>query len=136
MTEPMSKRTQAPLLDVCLLREGIVESRHHAHAVVCDARGRILALAGNAETAAFIRSALKPFQALAVTTTGTMERFDLSDRDLAIICSSHQGRIEQVRQVFNILWRADVDPTALQCPVPPAAKGHCSTTVRVNMRGC
>nr|WP_315862958.1 MULTISPECIES: asparaginase [unclassified Thermosynechococcus] len=123
MTEPMSKRTQAPVLDVCLLREGIVESRHHAHAVVCDARGRILALAGNAETAAFIRSALKPFQALAVTTTGTMERFDLSDRDLAIICSSHQGRIEQVRQVFNILWRADVDPTALQCPVPPGRQG-------------
>ncbi|AXY67216.1 asparaginase [Thermosynechococcus sichuanensis E542] len=123
MTEPMSKRTQAPALDVCLLREGIVESRHHAHAVVCDARGRILALAGNAETAAFIRSALKPFQALAVTTTGTMERFDLSDRDLAIICSSHQGRIEQVRQVFNILWRADVDPTALQCPVPAGRQG-------------
>ncbi|WP_233838482.1 asparaginase [Thermosynechococcus sichuanensis] len=119
----MSKRTQAPALDVCLLREGIVESRHHAHAVVCDARGRILALAGNAETAAFIRSALKPFQALAVTTTGTMERFDLSDRDLAIICSSHQGRIEQVRQVFNILWRADVDPTALQCPVPAGRQG-------------
>lgn len=123
MTEPMSKRTQAPALDVCLLREGIVESRHHAHAVVCDARGRILALAGNGETAAFIRSALKPFQALAVTTTGTMERFDLSDRDLAIICSSHQGRIEQVRQVFNILWRADVDPTALQCPVPAGRQG-------------
>ncbi|WP_297040852.1 asparaginase, partial [Thermosynechococcus sp. OHK43] len=61
MTEPMSKRTQAPALDVYLLREGIVESRHHVHAVVCDARGRILALAGNAETAAFIRSALKPF---------------------------------------------------------------------------
>lgn len=44
MTEPMSKRTQAPLLDVCLLREGIVESRHHAHAVVCDARGEFLPL--------------------------------------------------------------------------------------------
>nr|WP_298613971.1 asparaginase [uncultured Thermosynechococcus sp.] len=119
----MSKRTQAPTLEVCLLREGIVESRHHVHAVVCDARGRILALAGNVETAAFVRSALKPFQALAVTTTGTMERFDLSDRDLAIICSSHQGRIEQVRQVFNILWRADVDPTALQCPVPAGRQG-------------
>nr|WP_250644937.1 asparaginase [Thermostichus lividus] len=104
----MAKRTQSPPLEVCLLREGIIESKHHAHGVVCDARGRILALAGNAETAAFIRSALKPLQALAVTTTGTMERFDLSDRDLAIICSSHQGRIEQVRQVFNILWRGDV----------------------------
>jgi L-asparaginase len=27
-----------------------------------------------------------------------------------------------VRQVFNILWHSDVDPTALQCPTPPG--GH------------
>jgi L-asparaginase len=47
-----------------------------------------------------------------------LERYDLGDRDLAIITSSHQGTIEQVRQAFNILWRADVDPSALQCPIP------------------
>ncbi|ALF53761.1 asparaginase [Nostoc piscinale CENA21] len=114
----MGKRTQATVLEVRLLREGIIESRHVVQAVVCDDRGRVLSVAGNAETATFVRSALKPFQALAVTTTGTLERYDLSDRDLAIIASSHKGTIEQVRQVFNILWRADVDPTALQCPIP------------------
>lgn len=119
----MSKRTQAADLEVRLLREGIIESIHHVHAVVCDDRGRILSLAGNAETAAFIRSSLKPFQALAVTSSGTLERFNLNDRDLAVICSSHRGAMEQVRQVFNILWHADVDPTALQCPSPKGAQG-------------
>ncbi|MBE9034449.1 asparaginase [aff. Roholtiella sp. LEGE 12411] len=114
----MGKRTQATALEVRLLREGIIESRHIVQAVVCDERGRVLTVAGNSETAAFVRSALKPFQALAVTATGTLERYDLSDRDLAIITSSHKGTIEQVRQVFNILWRADLDPSALQCPVP------------------
>ena len=112
------KRNQAAELEVRLLREGIVESKHHVHATVCDNRGRILSVAGNAETATFVRSALKPFQALGITTTGTLERYDLSDRDLAIICSSHKGTVEQVRQVFNILWRADVDPSDLQCPIP------------------
>ncbi|HEY9607929.1 asparaginase [Allocoleopsis sp.] len=116
------KRTQTPALEVRLLREGLVESTHRAQAVVCDNRGRVLSVAGNPETSTFIRSALKPFQALAVTTTGTLERYNLNDRDLAIICSSHQGRIEQVRQVFHILWRSDVDPSALQCPVPEGAK--------------
>ncbi|MDG2989940.1 asparaginase [Candidatus Synechococcus calcipolaris G9] len=119
----MSKRTQAADLEVRLLREGIIESIHHVHAVVCDDRGRILSLAGNAETAAFIRSSLKPFQALAVTSSGTLERFNLNDRDLAVICSSHRGAIDQVRQVFNILWHADVDPTALQCPIPKGGQG-------------
>jgi L-asparaginase len=81
-----------------------------------------LSVAGSAETATFVRSALKPFQALAVTTTGTLERYGLNDRDLAIICSSHKGQVEQARQAFNILWRADVDPSALQCPIPPGKK--------------
>ncbi len=112
------KRTQAPELEVHLLREGIVESSHNISAVVCDERGRILSVAGNSETAAFIRSALKPFQALAVTTSGTLESFNLNDKDLAIICSSHQGNVEQARQVFNILWRCDIDASALQCPLP------------------
>jgi L-asparaginase len=112
------RRTQAAELEVRLLREGIIESKHYVQAVVCDSRGRTLLVAGNAETATFVRSALKPFQALAVTTTGTLERYGLTDRDLAIMCSSHQGRIEQVRQAFNILWRADLDPSILQCPIP------------------
>ena len=112
------RRTQTAELEVRLLREGIIESTHYVQAVVCDSRGRTLLVAGNGETATFVRSALKPFQALAVTTTGTLERYGLSDRDLAIICSSHKGRIEQVRQAFNVLWRADVDPSHLQCPIP------------------
>jgi L-asparaginase len=116
------RRSQTAELEVRLLREGITESVHYAQAVVCDDRGRVLLVAGQAETATFARSALKPFQALAVTATGTLERFNLTDRDLAIICSSHQGTIEQVRQVFNVLWRADVEPTALQCPVPEGKK--------------
>ncbi len=117
MTRGRKTQTTAEL-EVRLLREGIPESIHHAQAVICDDRGRILLCAGNPETATFARSVLKPFQALAVTTTGTLERFNLTDRDLAIMCSSHKGQIEQVRQVFNILWRADVDPGALQCPIP------------------
>lgn len=118
----MGKRTQSAQLEVRLLREGIIESTHFVQAAVCDNRGRVLSVAGNAETAAFIRSALKPFQALAVTTTGTLERFGLTDKDLAIICSSHKGTTIQARQAFNVLWRADIDATALQCPVPEGKK--------------
>ncbi|PSB01576.1 asparaginase [Merismopedia glauca] len=113
------KRGCAPHLEVRLLREGIVESTHRVEAVVCDNRGRVLLGAGNSETVAFARSALKPFQALAVTSTGTLEKYNLTDKDLAIICSSHQGKIEQTRQVFNILWRCDLHPSSLQCPIPP-----------------
>lgn len=113
-----AKRTQTAELEVTLLREGISESTHHVQATVCDNRGRILLVAGNSSTNTFVRSALKPFQALAVTTTGTLESYELTDVDLAIICSSHQGTIEQARRAFNILWRCNVDPSHLQCPTP------------------
>ena len=112
------KRTYPPALEVHLLREGIIESQHSVYAVICDRRGRILCAAGDFESSTFIRSALKPFQALAVTSTGTLERFALNDQDLAIICSSHQGTIAHARQVFRILWQCDIDPSALKCPTP------------------
>jgi L-asparaginase len=116
------KRTHTPKLEVHLLREGIIESVHQIEATVCDSKGRVLSMAGNCNTSSFVRSALKPFQALAVLSTGTLEKYGLTDKDLAIICSSHQGTIKQCRQVFNILWRADIEPTALQCPIPQGKK--------------
>ncbi len=118
----MTRGKRTATLQVSLLREGITESTHCTQAVVCDDKGRVLSAAGDPETATFIRSALKPFQASAVTTSGTLERYDLSDRDLAIICSSHQGTTAQARQVFNILWRCEIEPTALQCPIPSGAQ--------------
>lgn len=113
-----AKRYQSTELEVQLLREGIIESVHVGHAVVCDSRNRVLSVAGDAELATFVRSALKPFQALAVAAAGTLERYSLDDRDLAIMCASHRGRIEQVRQAFHILWKAELEPTQLQCPIP------------------
>ncbi len=116
------KLPHGPQIEVHFLREGITESVHIVEASVCDHRGRTLLVAGSGNSPAFIRSALKPFQALAATSTGTLERFNLTDKDLAIMCSSHRGSTEQARQVFNILWRADIDPSALQCPIPEGAK--------------
>jgi L-asparaginase len=122
MTSSRVNRHHTKELEIQLLREGVAESHHIAHVAVCDDRGRTLSVAGNGELGTFIRSALKPFQALAVTASGALERYALDDRDLAIMCGSHQGSIEQARQAFHILWQADLDPTALRCPIPAGKK--------------
>ncbi|MEM9266884.1 MAG: asparaginase [Cyanobacteria bacterium P01_F01_bin.13] len=119
---PRPSRISAAPLAVQLLREGIVESVHQVHAAVADSRGRLLSSAGDADHASFIRSALKPFQAMAVISTGALDAFKLTDKDLAIICGSHQGLIEHSRQVFGILWRADLEPACLQCSIPHGRK--------------
>jgi L-asparaginase len=112
-------KPSTPPLTIQLLREGIVESWHTCQAVVVDSKGRVLSLAGSAETSTFARSTLKPIQAIPLITSGALGRWQLNEADLAIACSSHQGTVEQSRQVFRILWQCDVDSSALQCPIPP-----------------
>jgi L-asparaginase len=118
----IGKRSGFSNLKVNVLREGIVESVHVCHGAVSDNRGRVLSVAGDPETATFARSCLKPIQAIPVSISGALERFRLSEVDLAIMCGSHQGTIAQARQVFNILWHCDVETEILQCPIP--SHGH------------
>lgn len=104
-------------LSIHLLREGLTESIHQCQAVVTDERGRILAGEGG-DVAVFARSALKPFQAMAALSTGIRQEYNLSHKDLAIMCGSHQGTMAHARQVFSLLWRADLEPDVLSCPMP------------------
>jgi L-asparaginase len=111
-------RTDIPPLEVRLLREGIAESHHRVHAVVSDARGRVLMRAGDPQRLTFVRSALKPFQATVYVASGSADQGQVSERGLAIACASHAGTPEHAREAFRLLWSADLEADQLQCPVP------------------
>ena len=113
--------TALPPLEVRLKRSGCVESVHRVHAVVCDQRGRILMRAGQANYETFIRSALKPFQALPFLSSGAAAQVDCGDRCIAISCASHAGTPGHAREAFKILWNAELEAHQLQCPVPVGA---------------
>ena len=112
--------TSSPL-EVRLKREGSLESVHRVHVVVCDQRGRILMRAGLADYETFIRSALKPFQALPFLSSGAAAQVDAGERGLAISCASHAGSPGHAREAFRILWNAELDASQLQCPIPTGA---------------
>jgi L-asparaginase len=116
-----STRAGAPPLEVRLLREGIAESRHRVHAVVCDSRGRVLMKAGDPQQLSFIRSALKPFQATVFVASGTADQVGCGERGLAIACASHAGTPAHAREAFRLLWGAEIEAEQLQCPVPMGA---------------
>lgn len=111
-------RADIPPLEVRLLREGIPESHHRVHAVVSDARGRVLMRAGDPQRLSFVRSALKPFQATAFVASGAADQGHVGDRGLAIACASHAGTPEHAREAFRLLWSAELEVEQLQCPVP------------------
>jgi len=114
-------RSGVPPLEVRLLRNGIPESSHRVHAVVCDRRGRVLMRAGDPQQLSFIRSALKPFQATTFVGSGAAGRNGCGDRGLAIACASHTGTPAHAREAFRLLWGAELEATRLQCPVPAGA---------------
>ncbi|MFL0723471.1 MAG: asparaginase [Prochlorococcus sp.] len=116
-----SQRSSTPPLEVSLKRGSSVESIHRVHAVVCDGRGRILMRAGCPDFETFIRSALKPFQALPLLSSGAAEQMNCGERGIAICCGSHSGTATHAREAFKLLWNADLDPSLLQCPTPPGA---------------
>lgn len=111
-----SSRQGTSPIEVVLLRNGIAESLHRAHAVVTDQRGRLLMRAGDPQHLSFIRSSLKPFQAQLFVSSGAVDAQGGGDRAMAIACASHDGTLEQAREAFQVLWRADVDVSFLRCP--------------------
>ena len=100
------------------MRDGIPESTHRVHAVVCDQRGRVLMRAGDPQLLGFVRSALKPFQATVFVGSGAAERYGAGERGLAIACASHAGTTAHAREAFRLLWGAQLEVEHLQCPPP------------------
>ena len=106
-----------PPIEVILKRGSHLESIHKVHAVVCDNKGRVLMCAGNPEHKSFIRSALKPFQAIPFVSSGASSRIKEPLKAIALACGSHRGSIMHAREAFKILWEFDIDIKYLKCPI-------------------
>jgi len=105
-----------PPIEVILKRGSYLESIHKVHAVVCDKKGRVLMCAGNPEYKSFIRSALKPFQAIPFVSSGASSKVNDPLKSIAIACGSHKGSTTHAREAFKILWNFDIDIDELKCP--------------------
>ena len=66
-----------------------LESFHTGSIVVVDARGRVVALAGDPSFRICLRSAAKPFQAFPLLEYGGVEEYELSGEEIALTCASH-----------------------------------------------
>ena len=97
-----------------------VESRHRVRCCVADAAGRPVLAIGDVAEPIFPRSALKPFQALALVESSAAEAYGVSDAELALACASHGGEPDHVARVAAWLARLGLDDDALACgPHPP-----------------
>ena len=108
----------APVL-VEVTRGPAVESRHRGQIVVMDARGQVVRQVGDPEALVCMRSLAKPFQALALLTTGAAKDFGFEAEELALCSGSLSGQDFQADLVTRALARLGLTPDVLQCGVHP-----------------
>lgn len=96
------------LLEV--VRNGVVESRHHARIAVTGPDGHPQWTLGDAEAAMFPRSSAKPLQAVAMLRSG----LGLSGRLLALAAASHSGEQHHRDGVREMLALVGLTEDALQ----------------------
>src|SRR5882672_2047200 len=109
---------QNPVL-VEVLRGGVVESRHSGAVAVVDADGRRALVIGDVERPVYPRSAVKALQALVLVESGAADRYGLTDQELALACSSHNGEPDHIATAQRMLARAGLDAAALRCGAHP-----------------
>jgi L-asparaginase II len=102
-----------PLVEV--KRGSITESRHRGHIVVVNPAGNIIASLGAPENVTYLRSSAKPFQAIPLLTSGAAERFDFTDREVALACGSHNGEPIHTELAASMLRKIGLGLEALRC---------------------
>jgi L-asparaginase II len=114
-----------PAVDVT--RGERIESTHDVAACACDDRGRVLLEHGTIDVPVFLRSAAKPFIAAAAVRAGVVERFGLTQREIALMCASHMGEPDHVAAAASILAKIGATESDLRCGgVPSALYNNCS----------
>ncbi|MDR3563057.1 MAG: asparaginase [Negativicutes bacterium] len=98
-------------------RGGFIESSHRIEATAVDAAGRLILAAERPGLRTFWRSGAKPFQIAPFVTGGGLERFGLSERELAVMVSSHSGDGFHIELVTGILAKLGLGPEYLACVV-------------------
>ena len=106
-----------PLVEIT--RSGIVEEIHRGSIVVIQDNKMIRTL-GNADVITPMRSTAKPFQLLPLLKNGGRKTYNLSDAEIAVMVSSHNGEKAHIETIRNLLARTNLDESLIKCGTHPA----------------
>ena len=112
----MNSPNHLPLVE--LTRGNLVESIHFGSIAVSE-NSKVIKTYGDTSTPFFLRSSAKPIQALALLEHDGAKLFDLSNREIALLCSSHSGTDEHVAVLQGLHKKIGIQEADLQCGVHP-----------------
>lgn len=115
----MKSPNYLPLLEltrgISMQHEQTLESIHYGAIAVADARGKLLAWFADPYALTYMRSSAKPFQAIPFLESGGMAAYQLTQKEIALICSSHSGTDEHVEIARSIQSKANFSEADLLC---------------------
>jgi L-asparaginase II len=100
-----------------LTRGTTVESIHYGAAAVVDSTGKLVASVGDPQVVTFLRSSAKPFQALPFIERDGDTHFQMTPREVSLICASHIGTDDHVAAVRGLQAKIGVTEDDLMCGV-------------------
>jgi L-asparaginase II len=89
-------------------RGEVLESFHRGVVCIVDKDNTVIYSVGDVQQLCFPRSALKFFQQIPILTSGAIEHFGFTTKEIAIFCGSHNGEEQHVQTVRNILSKIDL----------------------------
>lgn len=96
-------------------RGNLVECNHNVHIAVVNSEGELIYSYGDPKKVIYARSSVKPIQAIQVLETKADEAYDITDREISFMCSSHSGETYHVECTRKILKKADISLDKLNC---------------------
>lgn len=123
-----------PIL-VEVFRGGLLESFHRGVVCMVDADGEIVFSLGDPMQLCYPRSAMKFVQALPLIELGGIERFGFTNKEIAVMCGSHNGEAAHLETVRSILQKIGLTEECLGCGAQyPTHKRDANELVRTERK--
>lgn len=113
----ITKSTYLPVLE--LTRGEAIESVHFGAIAIVNSHGELVGSYGDPKTVSFLRSSAKPFQVLPFIENDGHKRWNLTQREIAILCASHTGTEDHYQVLTGIQAKINVTQDDLLCGIHP-----------------
>lgn len=96
-------------------RGPLVENIHRGDIAIVGRKGELKYYKGNPFRVAYLRSSLKPIQALNVFISGADKKYKFEDEEIALMCASHYGEDMHREVLEKILNKIGLSMDSLLC---------------------
>ncbi len=98
-----------------IYRGDVLESFHRGVICIVDKNNEVIYSQGDIDQLCYPRSAMKFFQQIPLIKSGAIEKFGFTQKEIAILCGSHNGENAHIETVTSILDKIGLKESDLKC---------------------